>query len=371
MAKTYPWGGFKDGCIPESLLTTVRGELFEREAAGWLTQLEQAFQAHFGYQAVIIQGYRALGSPSDKPGTPTQWGLYNQYHSTDPTRAAYQGTSNHGFARAADFGSGVDQMGSQQKDWMNANAPKFGWHPTGDDFGKYGWKVEPWHFDYIPGTATMAIGQVIAASGVKVSAPNNPSTPKEEDMSAISFVPDAQSATIWMVSGITGNRVGLGSPYHMQVCQRASVNNGGDKMLAAELDYIYRSYLTTLNSGLWAPAQSLPTLDTGKLADAVVTALKAADITVKADPAALAPVLDAAFTRSIAAIAKQTSDETVKAVGFDQAKLSDSITGALVAAGAVNRDADKQVVQAGVSAAISRALAAIAKATAEAPAEGE
>lgn len=156
MAKTYPWGGFKDGCIPESLLTTVRGELFEREAAGWLVQLEQAFQAHFGYQAVIIQGYRALGSPSDKPGTPTQWGLYNQYHSTDPTRAAYPGTSNHGFARAADFGSGVDQMGSQQKDWMNANAPLFGWHPTGDDFPKYGWRAEPWHFDYIPGTANSA-----------------------------------------------------------------------------------------------------------------------------------------------------------------------------------------------------------------------
>lgn len=156
MAKTYPWGGFGNGLIPDVFLTTVRGELFEKEAAGWLVQLEQAFQRKFGYQAVILQGYRALGKPSDKAGTPTQWGLYNLYKSTDPTRAAYPGTSNHGFARAADFGSGVDQMGSQQKDWMNANAPVFGWHPTGDSFPKYGWRAEPWHFDYIPGTADPA-----------------------------------------------------------------------------------------------------------------------------------------------------------------------------------------------------------------------
>lgn len=363
MAKTYPWGGFANGLIPATFMSKVRGEWFENEAASHLRDLEVSFANHFGYQAIILQGYRALGHSYDKPGVPTQWGLWNLYHISQPGRAAYPGTSNHGFARACDFGTGVDQFGTPQKVWMDANAPKFGWHPTGNDFGRLYGRVEPWHYDYIPGTATLSVGTTIASTGAATKLDNS-SNEKEEGMSTISFVPDAQSATIWMVSSITGNRVGLGSPYHMQVCQRASVNNGSDKMLAAEIDFIYHAYLTTLNSGLWAPAQSLPTLDTGKLADAVVTALEAADITVTADPAKLGPVLDAAFTRSIAAIAKTTSDETVKAVGFDQAKLSDSIAGALIAAGAVNRDADKQVVEAGVSAAISRALAAIAKATA-------
>lgn len=154
MAKTYPWGGFKDGRIPVALLTTVRGELFEREAAEHLVQLEAAFQQKFGYQAIILQGYRALGEPSDMaPAQPTQWGYYNLYRKTDPLRASTPGTSPHGYARSADFASGVDQYGSQQKEWMDANAPAFGWHPTGNTFPR----KEAWHYDYIPGTATASL----------------------------------------------------------------------------------------------------------------------------------------------------------------------------------------------------------------------
>lgn len=153
MAKTYPWGGFANGLIPDVFLTKVRGEWFEKEAAAHLVQLEAAFTAHFGYPAVIVQGYRARGKPSDKPGVPTQWGLYNEYKTTDPLRAAYPGTSPHGYARSADFASGVDQYGSQQKEWMDANAPAFGWHPTGNTFPR----KEAWHYDYIPGTATASL----------------------------------------------------------------------------------------------------------------------------------------------------------------------------------------------------------------------
>jgi len=167
MAKTYPWGGFRNGCIPPALLTTVRGELFEREAAGYLVELEAAFQAHFGKPAIILQGYRALGKSSDQPGTPTQWGLYNEYRHTDPLRASYPGASPHGYARSADFASGIDQFGSQEKDWMDAHAPAYGWHPTGNSFPRR----EAWHFDYIPGTAT-ATAHAAA------------STPAEDDLNA-------------------------------------------------------------------------------------------------------------------------------------------------------------------------------------------
>lgn len=153
MAKTYPWGGFANGLIPDVFLTKVRGEWFEKEAAAHLVQLEAAFTAHFGKPAIIEQGYRARGKPSDKPDVPTQWGLYNKYRVSDPLRAAYPGTSPHGYARSADFASNVDKWGTPEKIWMDANAPRFGWHPTGNDFPRR----EAWHYDYIPGTATASL----------------------------------------------------------------------------------------------------------------------------------------------------------------------------------------------------------------------
>lgn len=216
---------------------------------------------------------------------------------------------------------------------------------------------ESWHFNN-PNWQNMPIIPT-DDPGTSTSAP---SQQEEEEMSDLSFVPDAQSTTIWLVSLTTGKRVGIPSPYQMTVCQRTIANRGGDKMLAAEIDTIFAPLVTILNSGLWSAAASLPTLDTAKLASAVLDALKAAKITTVADPASLVAPLDAAFARSLTAIAKTTSEATTKAVGFDQAKLSSSIADALADKGVVAK-VDQATVENAVSAAISRALQAIAKAS--------
>lgn len=136
------WNGYQNGQIPTSAMRLVRDEWFEPEAARHLEQLETAFGGVWGYPAIILEGYRSLA---------TQQALYQHWIDRDPgyNLAAYPGTSNHGYGRAADFASHIDVYGSPQKKWMDANAPTYGWHPTGNKFKPR----EAWHFDYWPGTA--------------------------------------------------------------------------------------------------------------------------------------------------------------------------------------------------------------------------
>lgn len=128
------WGGYWNGRIPLSKLVVVRGEYFETVAGKQVVLLGAAFAAHFGKPLVINDGYR------DYAGQQVTWKIYRQ----GGNQAAYPGTSNHGWARAADFGSGVQSFGSAEKRWMDANAPDYGWYPTGNSFRKR----EAWHFDY-------------------------------------------------------------------------------------------------------------------------------------------------------------------------------------------------------------------------------
>jgi hypothetical protein len=70
--------------------------------------------------------------------------LYEGWEARKPgfNLAAYPGTSVHGLAYAIDFGSHVDEYGSPQKIWMDANAPAYGWLPTGNSFSP----KEAWHY---------------------------------------------------------------------------------------------------------------------------------------------------------------------------------------------------------------------------------
>lgn len=76
-----------------------------------------------------------------------QWALYN-----GPKRhlAAYPGTSNHGWARAVDFASGINVRSSAAHRWMQANAWRYGWdNPNWATPGAPGFqKDEPWHWEY-------------------------------------------------------------------------------------------------------------------------------------------------------------------------------------------------------------------------------
>lgn len=164
------WGGFQNGQIPLEKMSLVRGEHFEPEAAAQLLKLEAAFQEHFGKPAIILEGYRSLA---------TQQQYWADWQAGKPGahRAAYPGTSNHGYGRAADFASSIDLFDSAEHQWMVANAPTYGWH----------WGEAPdeaWHFTYYPGTA------IAASESTPISATATPAVSgrKREDTMTFVFV---------------------------------------------------------------------------------------------------------------------------------------------------------------------------------------
>ncbi|MDM7888498.1 M15 family metallopeptidase [Curtobacterium sp. RHCJP20] len=136
-AATSAWGGYSNGQIPASAMTKVPvsvGQPYLRgDAAAAYNDLNRAFQARFGKSLSITEAYRDLAR---------QRALYAAYQAGTGSKAAVPGTSVHGWALACDFGSGVASGGSAEKQWANANGPKFGWQPVGDSFG------EAWHFEY-------------------------------------------------------------------------------------------------------------------------------------------------------------------------------------------------------------------------------
>lgn len=136
------WGGHSNGQIPASALSpvpaVVAGSGYLRsDAAAQYNALNAAFRARFGKDLSITEGYRSYAR---------QQYLYDGYINKQPgfNYAAPPGTSNHGWATACDFGSGVNSYGTAEKAWMDANAPTYGWAPTGNGFPVR----EAWHFDY-------------------------------------------------------------------------------------------------------------------------------------------------------------------------------------------------------------------------------
>ena len=148
------WGGHRNGQIPASAMITVRGEGFERGAGQQVILLGAAFKKRFNKDLIINDGYRSL---SEQVSNWNKWIAYRQYLNGGPwapwaAQAAYPGTSNHGWGKASDFGSWVQYFGTEEKKWMDKNAPKYGWYPTGNEFSR----PEAWHFDYLGNPAIVA-----------------------------------------------------------------------------------------------------------------------------------------------------------------------------------------------------------------------
>lgn len=151
------WGGHENGQIPTSAMTQVsvaKGSPYLRpDAAESYGQLSEAFRRQFGQSLPITEAYRTyalqyqyfterytrVAGPTNIQFEGSYWALRD-----GQSPAAVPGTSNHGWGVAADFGGGVASYGTAQKNWMNANAPSYGWEPTGDSFSPR----EAWHFDY-------------------------------------------------------------------------------------------------------------------------------------------------------------------------------------------------------------------------------
>jgi LAS superfamily LD-carboxypeptidase LdcB len=157
-AVSREWGGHTNGRIPTSAMTQVSaatGSPYLRpDAAVSYDQLNAAFSSAFGRTLAITEAYRTYDlqysyftSRYSRVSSATNIFFEGSYWALrqGQSPAAVPGTSNHGWGVAADFGAGVASYGTAQKNWMNANAPAYGWEPTGDSFSPR----EPWHFDFV------------------------------------------------------------------------------------------------------------------------------------------------------------------------------------------------------------------------------
>jgi hypothetical protein len=160
MAKVNGWGGLSNGQIPSSYLipvvASVSGSGYLRDdAARQYFSMSLAFSNAVGRPLAITEGYRSYARQVD---------YWNKYQAGTGNLAAYPGTSNHGWGISCDFGASVDQAGSTAKRWMDANAPSYGWNPTGNGFSR----PEPWHFDYVGAYAGQPTSSVDKDSDVIV-----------------------------------------------------------------------------------------------------------------------------------------------------------------------------------------------------------
>lgn len=137
------WGGYQNGYIPEAALCPIPWQTVDHlrcDAAAKLVALNTAYKAAFGANICVNDAYRSYAK---------QVAMLAQY---GYPRAAMPGTSNHGWAIAADLGCGVGTFGNARHDWFTANAPKYNWaQPSWAVQG--GSNPEAWHWQYF-GTYT-------------------------------------------------------------------------------------------------------------------------------------------------------------------------------------------------------------------------
>lgn len=126
-----------------TLATITGGKQLRADAAEAFNRLAAAFRNHFGYDVGVTSANRTRAE---------QERLYNGWVARRPgfNLAARPGTSLHEKGLSVDLASRNGQpLTSAEKAWLDANAPRFGFKPTGNSFRP----VERWHFDYVPGSA--------------------------------------------------------------------------------------------------------------------------------------------------------------------------------------------------------------------------
>ncbi|WP_018655902.1 D-alanyl-D-alanine carboxypeptidase family protein [Actinomadura flavalba] len=125
---------FPNGLIPQRFLCALpqRGEQLRADAALAFYKLNAAYKRRFGRDMCVTDSYRSLAA---------QHRVYAQR----PGFAAVPGTSNHGKGQAVDLCGGVQNAGSVQFRWVEANARRYGWfHPA----WAYSNPFEPWHWEF-------------------------------------------------------------------------------------------------------------------------------------------------------------------------------------------------------------------------------
>ena len=137
------WGGFDNGRIPTGLLAPIPwspSNFLRADATASLVALNNAFRAEFGQDIRINDAYRDYAA---QVKARNYWCARN-----DCGYAAEPGTSNHGWALAADLGGGIATFDTPQYKWMKEHAPSYGWvHPDWAEPGGRG-PDEPWHWEF-------------------------------------------------------------------------------------------------------------------------------------------------------------------------------------------------------------------------------
>jgi LAS superfamily LD-carboxypeptidase LdcB len=134
-----PPGGYAEpnGFLsPGSLcpLTTASGHRLRTDAARAFDALNAARLAATGTPLCITDSYRDY---------PSQVDVFRR----KPGLAATPGRSQHGWGLAVDLCGGVQTFGSEPHQWMQLNAPAYGWrHPAWA--GLRGSRPEAWHWEY-------------------------------------------------------------------------------------------------------------------------------------------------------------------------------------------------------------------------------
>ncbi|MEV7972766.1 D-alanyl-D-alanine carboxypeptidase family protein [Cellulomonas sp. NPDC089187] len=124
-----------NGQLPTGDLCTMwdGGTQLRADAAEALAQLNAMYAARFGSDMCLSSGYRTLAQQS-------------AVKASRGSLAAATGKSNHGFGLAVDFCSGLTS--GAQWEWLNENAPTFGWeNPAWAQPGGSG-PYERWHWEY-------------------------------------------------------------------------------------------------------------------------------------------------------------------------------------------------------------------------------
>ena len=131
------WGGHANGRIPDEALCVVPYDPVQRvrcDAAKSLAEMNAAYFAVFGSNIGITDSYRDYDSQV-------------KLKAQKPNLAAQPGTSNHGWGLALDLKAPMTSFTSAGRQWMVANAPKYGWYsPRWAQPGKG--RVEPWHWEF-------------------------------------------------------------------------------------------------------------------------------------------------------------------------------------------------------------------------------
>ncbi|MFP5335078.1 MAG: D-alanyl-D-alanine carboxypeptidase family protein [Actinomycetes bacterium] len=128
---------YPNGQIPASALCPLwgaPGHLLRADAAYAFDRLAEAYASAFGEPICVTDSYRTYEAQV-------------RLRAAKPHLAAVPGTSNHGWGTAVDLCGGIQRFGTAEYQWMQLNAPLYGWfNPAWAQQG--GSKPEPWHWEF-------------------------------------------------------------------------------------------------------------------------------------------------------------------------------------------------------------------------------